>query len=50
MFADNPPRFHAAIVNESAPVGREAVLTCLVDDLGNYKVSPRVDMPFTPRV
>lgn len=33
------PKFSAAIANYTVPVGREAVLTCLVQDLGSYKVA-----------
>lgn len=33
------PKFSASISNVTVPVGREAVLTCLVSDLGTYKVA-----------
>lgn len=33
------PKFSAAIANVTVPVGREGVLTCLVQDLGSYKVA-----------
>lgn len=37
--ADKKPEFQAPISNISVIIGREAVLTCSVTDLGNYKVS-----------
>ncbi|XP_030760930.1 lachesin-like [Sitophilus oryzae] len=33
------PSFSAPITNVTAAVGREAILTCLVQDLGNFKVA-----------
>lgn len=33
------PKFSAPISNVTFPVGREALLTCVVQDLGSYKVS-----------
>ncbi|XP_065222027.1 lachesin-like [Planococcus citri] len=36
--ADKEPEFSAPIKNITVPLGREAVLTCSVTDLGNYKV------------
>lgn len=33
------PTFSAPIQNVTAPVGREAMLTCVVQDLGSYKVT-----------
>jgi len=33
------PKFSSPIVNMTAPVGRDAFLTCVVQDLGPYKVS-----------
>ncbi|XP_054267034.1 neurotrimin-like [Macrosteles quadrilineatus] len=33
------PRFGEPIINVTAPVGREATLVCVVDDLGSYKVA-----------
>lgn len=36
--ADKEPEFKAPIENITVPLGREAVLKCLVTDLGNYKV------------
>ncbi|KAG4079718.1 hypothetical protein HA402_004423, partial [Bradysia odoriphaga] len=33
------PKFSAPIQNATAPVGREAVLTCVVEDLALYKVA-----------
>lgn len=38
FFTENP-KFTAPITNVTVPVGREAILTCLVEDLGQYKVS-----------
>lgn len=32
------PKFSEAITNITVPVGREAVLTCIVHDLVSYKV------------
>lgn len=32
------PKFSAPIANVTAAVGREAILTCQVVDLGSYKV------------
>lgn len=37
FFAD--PDFKEAIVNVTASVGREAILACVVQNLGGYKVS-----------
>lgn len=33
------PKFAEPITNVTVPVGREATLVCIVDDLGSYKVS-----------
>lgn len=33
------PKFAEPIANVTVPVGREATLVCVVDDLGSYKVS-----------
>lgn len=33
------PNFSAPISNITVPVGREAILTCIVQDLVSYKVS-----------
>ncbi|CAH0553150.1 unnamed protein product, partial [Brassicogethes aeneus] len=33
------PKFSAPITNVTVPVGREAILSCLVEDLGQYKVA-----------
>lgn len=33
------PKFAGPITNVTVPVGREATLVCIVDDLGSYKVS-----------
>lgn len=33
------PKFAEPIINVTVPVGREATLVCIVDDLGSYKVS-----------
>ncbi|KAL1508989.1 hypothetical protein ABEB36_003798 [Hypothenemus hampei] len=38
-LASENPRFAAPITNVTAAVGREAILTCQVDDLGIYKVA-----------
>lgn len=32
------PTFAEPITNVTVPVGREATLVCIVDDLGSYKV------------
>lgn len=39
-FITVDPKFSSPIVNMTAPVGRDAFLTCVVQDLGPYKVSP----------
>lgn len=36
------PEFSGPIQNITAAVGREAVLTCTVTELGQYKVSPHL--------
>lgn len=33
------PKFSEQILNVTVPVGREAQLTCVVEDLGSYKVN-----------
>lgn len=33
------PKFAEPITNVTVPIGREATLVCIVDDLGSYKVS-----------
>ncbi|XP_019867358.1 neurotrimin-like [Aethina tumida] len=33
------PKFSAPITNVTVPVGREAILSCLVEDLGQFKVA-----------
>jgi hypothetical protein len=33
------PKFGEPIINVTVPVGREATLMCVVDDLGAYKVN-----------
>lgn len=33
------PKFSAPIANVTVAVGREAILTCVVHDLGAYKVN-----------
>jgi hypothetical protein len=38
LIADMP-KFAESIQNVTVTVGREATLTCVVDDLGSYKVS-----------
>lgn len=35
--AENP-KFSEPIINVTAAVGREAILACVVEDLGGYKV------------
>lgn len=37
VFLD--PNFKEPIANVTAPVGREAILSCVVQDLAEYKVS-----------
>ncbi|KAF7271304.1 hypothetical protein GWI33_015803 [Rhynchophorus ferrugineus] len=39
QISNENPRFTAPITNVTAAVGREAILTCLVEDLGNFKVA-----------
>nr|CAD7196090.1 unnamed protein product [Timema douglasi] len=39
----NVPKFGEPIINVTVPVGREATLTCVVDDLATYKVRIRHD-------
>lgn len=39
MFTD--PKFAEPIVNVTAPVGREAILVCVVDELSGFKVNSR---------
>lgn len=41
------PKFAEAITNVTVPVGREATLVCIVDDLGSYKVSHIVHVLFS---
>lgn len=36
------PKFSFPIVNVTASVGREAFLTCVVQDLGSFKVSTKI--------
>lgn len=36
LFLD--PKFKEPITNVTAPVGREAILSCVVQDLAGYKV------------
>ncbi|EDW54393.1 GM18009 [Drosophila sechellia] len=38
-FITVDPKFSSPIVNMTAPVGRDAFLTCVVQDLGPYKVA-----------
>nr|CAD7591061.1 unnamed protein product [Timema genevievae] len=33
------PKFGEPIINVTVPVGREATLTCVVDDLATYKLA-----------
>lgn len=35
------PKFSEPIINVTVPVGREAILVCVVDDLSTYKVRKR---------
>jgi len=37
-FFSEMPKFAEPITNVTAPVGREATIVCIVDDLGSYKV------------
>ncbi|XP_017756685.1 PREDICTED: lachesin [Eufriesea mexicana] len=39
LFSVSGPNFKEPIANVTAPVGREAILSCLVQDLGEYKVA-----------
>lgn len=41
------PKFSEGISNMTIPVGREAVLTCVVEDLSNYKVSKKCESLFS---
>ncbi|KAL3276400.1 hypothetical protein HHI36_011784, partial [Cryptolaemus montrouzieri] len=38
-YYEENPKFKAPITNVTIPVGREAILSCLVEDLGQYKVA-----------
>lgn len=38
LFFTADPKFSAPIANVTVAVGREAILTCVVHDLGAYKV------------
>lgn len=38
MSVSEIPKFTEGIANMTIPVGREAVLTCVVEELSNYKV------------
>jgi hypothetical protein len=38
LASDVDPDFNEPIKNVTVPVGREAVLSCLVTELGQYKV------------
>lgn len=38
-FISENPKFSEPIANVTAAVGREAILACKVEDLGQYKVS-----------
>jgi hypothetical protein len=40
LASDVDPDFNEPIKNVTVPVGREAVLSCLVTELGQYKVGP----------
>lgn len=40
VMNDVDPDFSEAITNVTVPVGREAVLSCSVTDLGHFKVPP----------
>lgn len=40
------PKFAEPITNVTVPVGREATLVCIVDDLGSYKVSHINHIPY----
>lgn len=39
MFVSEVPRFEDSLNNLTASLGREAVFTCVVNDLGAYRVS-----------
>lgn len=39
IFISENPKFSEPITNVTAAVGREAILACKVEDLGQYKVS-----------
>lgn len=38
LFSFSDPKFKEPITNVTAPVGREAILSCVVQDLAGYKV------------
>jgi hypothetical protein len=40
VYLTDVPKFGEPISNVTVPVGREATLTCVVDDLATYKVNP----------
>lgn len=49
IFAGHP-RFAAPIANVTVPIGREATLVCVVEDLGPYKVSAKfIDIAEAPQ-
>lgn len=39
IFCVEMPRFVGPVVNVTVPLGREAVLSCSVENLATYKVS-----------
>uniref|UniRef100_A0A1B0DRB2 Uncharacterized protein n=1 Tax=Phlebotomus papatasi TaxID=29031 RepID=A0A1B0DRB2_PHLPP len=39
FFSTVDPKFSMPINNVTVPIGREAILTCVVQDLGTYKVA-----------
>jgi hypothetical protein len=39
VYFTDVPKFGEPITNVTVPVGREATLTCIVDDLATYKVN-----------
>lgn len=47
LIADMP-KFAESIPNVTVTVGREATLTCVVDDLGSYKVSSLFGQKWPP--
>lgn len=42
IFFSDMPKFAEPITNVTVPVGREATIVCIVDDLGSYKVKRKL--------